>query len=254
MASPSKPQRPVGLLHFALLFPIALLAALYLAWRSLAAVDFLYPVLYEPAGIGEHIDTFGPKNRYKQGFEQTGRAEREALFAAIAKSIRNHGRGLESLTYHGPDGTALGLLRSPEIVHLRDVARLVHFLEIAGLMALALLAFQIVVLRRQQRQLPGAGRLFGITAVGVLGVAALVTAFGPRKVFYALHELAFPADHQWFFYYQDSLMSTMMKAPFLFGYIAVALVTLALLYLWLLFGVAAWTTGRGLNRPRNASG
>ena len=254
MPPPSNPQRPVGALHFALLFPIALLAALYIAWRSLAAIDFLYPVLYETAGIGEHIDTFGPKNRYKQGFERTSRAEREALFAAIARSIRNHGRGLESLSYRGPDGNALALLRVPEIVHLRDVARLVHSLEIAGLLALALLAFQIVVLRRQQRPLPGAGRMLGVTALGVVGFAAVVTAFGPRKVFYALHEMIFPADHQWFFYYQDSLMSTMMKAPFLFGYIAVALVAMALLYLWLLFGVAAWVTCRPLNRSGNAPG
>ncbi|MFN2223885.1 MAG: DUF1461 domain-containing protein, partial [Candidatus Promineifilaceae bacterium] len=29
-----------------------------------------------------------------------------------------------------------------------------------------------------------------------------------------------PPGHQWFFYYQDSLMTTMMKAPVLFAGIA----------------------------------
>jgi uncharacterized membrane protein len=80
-------------------------------------------------------------------------------------------------------------------------------------------------------------------------VAALLTV-GFREVFYAFHEAIFPPDHQWFFYYQDSLMSTMMKAPFLFGYIAAALVALALVYLWALFLLAVWATGRRSQPPR----
>ena len=31
-----------------------------------------------------------------------------------------------------------------------------------------------------------------------------------------MHEMVFPDDHQWFFYYQDSLMTTLMKAPDIF--------------------------------------
>jgi len=53
-----------------------------------------------------------------------------------------------------------------------------------------------------------------------------------------LHVLIFPADHQWFFYYQDSLMSTLMKAPDLFAGIAVQIVLLALaLYVFILAGM-----------------
>ena len=245
MPPPTDRSGTAGPLHLLVLVAAGLLAALYLAWRTLAAVDFLYPVLYEPAGIGAHIDFYGPKNRYKQGFAETTRAEREALFSAIARSIRNHGRGLESLTYHDRTGRELGvLLRSPEVIHLRDVATLVHRLEIAGLMALAVLAFHVVFLRRRRLRLPGAGRMFFLTTGGVLLTAALVLVTGPRKIFYKLHEQVFPPDHQWFFFYQDSLMSTMMKAPFLFGYIAVALVVLALVYLWILFLLASALTAR----------
>ena len=43
-------------------------------------------------------------------------------------------------------------------------------------------------------------------------------------MFYQFHIWLFPADHEWFFYWQDSLMSTLMKAPVLFGGIAVVLV------------------------------
>jgi hypothetical protein len=59
-----------------------------------------------------------------------------------------------------------------------------------------------------------------------------VWVVGPVQVFYVLHELVFPAGHEWFFYYQDSLMSMMMQAPNLFGPIAV-------LWLVLAFSIAA---------------
>jgi hypothetical protein len=38
----------------------------------------------------------------------------------------------------------------------------------------------------------------------------------------------FPPGHAWFFYYEDSLMTTLMQAPHLFGFIAVAIGVLAL--------------------------
>lgn len=251
MDPPTDRSRAAGPAHLALLIAAAFLSALYLSWRTLAAADFLYPLLYEPAGIGVHIDEFAPKNRYKRDFGETTRAEREALFAAIGRAIRQHGRGLETLTYHDAQGRELGvLLRSPEIIHLQDVSRLVHRLETAGLLALALIAFHLVFLRRRRLQLPGAGRLLTLVATAVLATVGLVLAIGPKKVFYAFHETVFPADHEWFFFYQDSLMSTMMKAPFLFGYIAAALVALALVYLWALFLLAVWATGRRSQPPR----
>jgi hypothetical protein len=67
----------------------------------------------------------------------------------------------------------------------------------------------------------------------LLAVAtAAILASGPMTVFYALHDRLFPPGHPWFFYYEDSLMTLLMQAPTLFGYIAVALVALALA-LWL---------------------
>ena len=43
---------------------------------------------------------------------------------------------------------------------------------------------------------------------------------GPTKAFSQMHEWVFPPGNPWFFYYQQSLMSTMMWAPVLFGWIA----------------------------------
>jgi hypothetical protein len=224
----------------------ALLGALFLAWRILATVDYLYPLLYEPAGIGAHIDRFGPENRYRQGFSQTTRQERERLFAEIGRAIRDQGRGLESLSYHDAQGNKLGtLLRPPEIIHLQDVARLVGRLEIAGAAALLLLALQLILLRRQRRSLPALGRMLLLTCAGLLLGALVVVVIGAKDVFYALHEWVFPSDHQWFFFYQDSLMSTMMKAPDFFGYVAAALVALALVILCLMLSAASRYTRSG---------
>ena len=53
-------------------------------------------------------------------------------------------------------------------------------------------------------------------------------------MFYQVHVGICPAEHQWFFYYQESLMTTLMHAPQLFGVIAVAIIALALLLYGLL--------------------
>lgn len=228
----------------------ALLGALFLAWRLVASVDYLYPALYEPAGIGAHIDRFAPENRYRHRFGETDRDERQRLFAAIGRAIRDDGRGLEGLSYHDPDGKRLGsLLRPPEIVHLRDVARLVGGLEVAGVAALLVLALQIAVLRRRRRRLPPVRRMLLMTGAGFLLTVVAVLLIGAKRVFYSLHDLIFPAEHQWFFYYQDSLMSTMMKAPDFFAYVAAALAVLAIGLLWLILFAASRYTSRP-SQPR----
>ena len=71
--------------------------------------------------------------------------------------------------------------------------------------------------------------------VGLIITSAGLLTLGGKAVFYQLHIWIFPANHQWFFYYQDSLMSTMMKAPDLFAYIAISLSLLGLLFFVLLF-------------------
>ena len=60
-------------------------------------------------------------------------------------------------------------------------------------------------------------------------VVAVLCLWGFTSVFYYLHTVIFPADHQWFFYYQDSLMATIMKAPDIFSAIAAQLLAVALL-------------------------
>ena len=79
-----------------------------------------------------------------------------------------------------------------------------------------------------------------VSLLTLLVIALLLTvvivAVGPHDVFTALHEFVFPEDHQWFFYYQDSLMTTLMKAPDIFFAIGAAWAVLAtIIYLMITF-------------------
>ncbi|MFB0999964.1 MAG: hypothetical protein QMC13_06995, partial [Colwellia sp.] len=66
-------------------------------------------------------------------------------------------------------------------------------------------------------------------AVIIPGIVLLLmfSIFGFTEIFYYLHTVVFPDDHQWFFYYQESLMSSLMKAPDLFAGIGFSLITVA---------------------------
>lgn len=229
-----------------LLIPAIMLGSLYLAWRFLAAVDFLYPSLYDALAIDEHIAEFAPQNRYRDHFETTTREEHLRLFSAIATSIRNDGEGLGAIEYRDASGRILGvMLRPPEIVHLTDVARLVDLLERAGVVALLAVVLLVVAMRRKGTVLPSPFRLAMGSVAGAILAALVVVALGATEVFYALHRWVFPDGHQWFFYYEESLMSTIMKAPDLFGYIAVILVTIALTMATLLLTLAHRILTRG---------
>jgi len=231
-----------------LLLPAAGLGSLFLAWRLLAVFDFMYPAIYETADIGAHIEKYAPLNRYRDGFELTTRNEHQRLFGDISVAIRDSGNGLGSLVYEDPDGKTLGvLLRPAEIIHLTDVAKLVGILEQAGLAAVFVLVAVLIIIRRQRILLPPPVRLFALAAGSVFVISIGVIIAGPVDVFYGLHRRIFPSDNQWFFFYEESLMSTLMKAPDLFGYIAVILMALTLLFFWLIL----WSTSLlGPNRER----
>ena len=137
------------------------------------------------------------------------------------------------------------MLRPPEIVHLTDVARLVDLLERAGVIALLAIVLLVVAMRRKGTVLPSPFRLAIGSVAGVIVAALVVVALGATEVFYALHRWVFPEGHQWFFYYEESLMSTVMKAPDLFGYIAVILVAIALTLAALLLTLTHRILARG---------
>lgn len=221
-----------GLLTFVL--------TLAISWLSLATVDFGYGFWHDHGGVGEAIAKFAPQNRYKAGFVETSREQRVALFHAINVSVHTGGTGLAELTYETPtSGGRQQLLREPEIVHLEDVAHLIDFLlKVAGGVCIAWLIATVGMW--YWRRFPALkAQLLGVF-VWLLPAVLMVFAIGPETVFNFMHVQVFPPGHQWFFYYQESLMSTMMFAPNLFGWIALVMVIWALILFIFLQGLVAF--------------
>lgn len=218
-----------GRSHLWLLLPAAALAALWLSWRFLAAADFLYPAFYELLDIRGHIDQFGPENRYKRAFHTTHRDEHLRLFHEVVVAIHDSGRGLELLEYRDAAGRPIDrFLRDPEVTHLQDVARLVDRLAPIGWMAIAWTSVHLLLIGALRWRVPPLRRMLGASLAATGASVLLVLAVGPRRAFRLFHDSVFPPDNPWFFYYQDSLMTTMMKAPDLFGAIALTLLVFAL--------------------------
>ncbi|MEW6445214.1 MAG: DUF1461 domain-containing protein [Pseudomonadota bacterium] len=238
-----------GWLRGALYAVLLLMTALWLAWLLLARVDFFYPTAYRALDIGATLATYAPNNRYgKRDFAVCDAREHARLFAEIAHAIRHDGDGLNELRYRDPSGRELGvLLTADEVTHLRDVARLVAVGEALGLAAALGWLVMLALLRWRGLSPPGArAMLAGGLALAVL-LAALLAAVGPLELFYAWHAWVFPPGHPWFFYYEDSLMSSLMKAPDLFAFIgAVWLFT----GLFLLLALAS--LGHAIGRPPNS--
>jgi hypothetical protein len=233
-AATTTTQRRYRSLLWAILLLSALPASLLAGWQLLVSTDFLYPLWYQVIGIDRTIAEYGPKNRYRDHFELTTREERTRLFAAIVAGIHDGGQGLETLAYHDARGKAVApLLRPPEITHLRDVARLVDGMYRLGIGAAMLWLVALVWLWRLRLPPPPLGRYFaGLGLVAVLSMLAVI-AIGTKKAFYTAHTLIFPAGHQWFFYYEESLMTMLMKAPDLFAAIAAEWLLLTALCYWL---------------------
>jgi len=235
-----------------LLWPLLLighvLAVSLLAWHLLAQMHFGYPIAYSLMDIEAHIQEYGPLNRYKQHFEQTTPAEHQAIFAEISRAVQSSGQGLADISYQLPDGKRERLMREPEVIHLQDVANLIDAFYLAGLVGLALWLPLLAYARWQKRALPPIKKI-ALGFLSALALAALaILVIGPVKVFYWLHELIFPDEHEWFFYYQDSLMTTLMKAPDLFGVISVWLLMVVVIF----WGLSLWAMQRLLQQNPNS--
>lgn len=207
------------------------LIGFYLAWQISAYSNFMYSSWYEVLDIDQAISKYAPNNKFKDGFENTDKQQHISLFAGIVEAIQHNGQGLKQLSY--PDSKrnqTEKLLTSAEVVHLQDVANLVNNFKYAGMFGFILAAIIFFFMCAKNIAISKFSRhLYGGVGV-VLLISVIVLFIGPTKIFYLGHELVFPNNHQWFFYYEESLMSTMMKAPALFGPIAFQLLILTIMF------------------------
>lgn len=208
----------------------SLVCAIFISWVVLASVDFTYPWLHDSLNIEQHTLKYGPQNRYRDNFENTNRDERIRLFSAINTSIHDHGHGLAEIEYFDKNTqTKINtLLHTSEILHLTDVSYLIDLFRITAL-ASFLLWLGLILQRFKRSQLAPNIKQQSLSTLSIIILfSIIILIIGPVNVFYAFHELLFPANHKWFFYYQESLMTILMKAPTLFGYIAILITLLSI--------------------------
>lgn len=208
---------------------LSFVVTLPVSWYAMAKADFFYPTLHDTIGIDKHIQRFAPfNNKNKREFEKTTKAERVALFHGVVEAIHNQGEGLTSLAYtQQSTQQSIPLFTQAEVQHLKDVAELLQkLLPVIAVLASAWL-FAVILMLVRRIPLPSTRQFLSLAAV-LLVTLVLVLLLGPERIFNQLHIWAFPEENQWFFYYEESLMSTMMMAPNLFAYIAA---------IWLLFSV-----------------
>lgn len=196
--------------------------------------DYGYSFFYKQLDIASHIQKFAPLNRQgKTGFENTSTEKHHQLFSEICTAINQGGQGLRQLNYKASDNSEPQiLLTDAEAVHLEDVSHLIDVMMPVGWGALGLLIVLIIIAHIAKYPLPTLGySLMTLIIIAVLLMVVMVI-IGPHEIFKSLHEMVFPDDHQWFFYYQDSLMTTLMKAPDIFFAIAIVWAVIsAVLYL-----------------------
>ena len=212
----------------------SLLVSIWIAWLVTAQVNFFYPIWYSALKIDQTIAETMPRHLYKKDFIVTDRDEHVRLFAEIVRSVQANGKGLENISYYSPDGKELGqLLTNSEIIHLQDVATLVSLL---GWYCIALILFCLLMMSTIiffRIHMPALNKLCYSMATVVIVSTLFVFAIGVKKFFYWLHTVIFPENHQWFFYYEESLMSTLMKAPALFAPVSIQLIVLGII-IWVI--------------------
>ena len=219
----------------------ALLAAVAMSWWIHSAVNFGYPLLYDALAIDEHIATYAPQNRYRDGFEATSRDKHMALFGGIVTAINRGGEGLEALRYQtSSDGEPVPLLREAETHHLTAVAGLVTVLHWTGVVGLLILVLTIAVMRWRRMRLWRLAPLLGLGMALVVAMLIAIVALDTRDDgwFAWAHDALFGTGHQWFFYYQESLMTTLLKAPDLFAPLGVSLGVVAVALAALFYALA----------------
>lgn len=230
-----KPTFSFTQLVYTLLF---LLSSLWCAWLILAQTNFLYDLNYEFLEVNSHIQQYAPQNRYRKHFEHTSPEQHSQLFAEISHAIRHDAEQLSEIEYtvthlETSQPFTTTLLHKDEVTHLTDVYKLVNSGERLGFFVFIICFVLTIILGFSKFQFFNKQSIISLLLF-ITTVCISVVIIGPTKVFYWLHKAIFPPENPWFFYYQDSLMTTFMKAPDLFIAIAIE---------WLLVSVIIMCAG-----------
>jgi hypothetical protein len=217
------------------------LLCLMVVWIALSQQSFFYKQWYQLLDIDKTIIEYAPLNRFgRANFVETSAEEHERLFAQITQAIHQQGSGLAAIQYSLHDGKKETLLTKNEVIHLQDVANLIAVATVGMKIIAVIFIFSSLLMRYKEIAISSLVQQ-GIYAGGVMILLLLLSFFvGIKNIFYWLHMMIFPDNHQWFFYYEDSLMSTLMQAPNVFLPIGVVWITGT----WCLWGLAVVVSRR----------
>jgi uncharacterized membrane protein len=207
-----------------------LIFSLGLSWQINKSVNFFYGFWYSQLNIEQTIKTYVPQNTQgKKDFVFTDTQQHQQSFNQIVVEIHNSGKGLSKLSYLNKYNQNRILLTKSEVVHLQDVSVLINRLRWISAINVILLLFLVAgVYRFKQPEPRNKDKYIAVIIPSALLLTVFIV-FGFTDVFYYLHTLVFPDNHQWFFYYQESLMSSLMKAPDIFAAIALSLSLMAVI-------------------------
>lgn len=216
-------KRLLAFVFWPTFFLCQLVSLALVSWHLLAQCHFAYPLGYQLLGLEKHIAEYAPLNRNKADFEYTTPADHWRLFGEISDAVQDSGRGLQDISYRLHNGRITGLMHEAEIIHLQDVANLIDRFYSLGLLCMVLWLVLGAISLWQKWLPPANKKILAGFIVGITLITIGILLSGPTAVFYWLHERIFPEGHEWFFYYQDSLMTTLMKAPDIFAFISMCL-------------------------------
>lgn len=200
------------------------------SWQLNKSADFFYGFWYQQLNIEQTITTYVPDNTFdKKDYVDTNTDQRVDNFSEIVTEIHNNGEHLAQLSYVNKQQQVKKLLTTAEIIHLKDVSHLIQKLTLVSVGNFCILLFLSGVIYQQKFYLPKRKDQFLAVVLPSSLLFILFIVFGFTELFYYLHTVVFPDNHQWFFYYQESLMSSLMKAPDLFAGISVTLTVTALI-------------------------
>ncbi len=204
--------------------------SLGLSWQLNKSADFFYGFWYQQLNIEQTITSYVPDNTFdKKDYADTSTEQRVDNFSEIVTAIHNNGKNLAQLSYVNKNQQTKTLLTTAEIIHLEDVSHLIQKLTLVSVGNFCILLLLSGVIYHQKLNLPKRKDQLLAVVLPSLLLLILFIVFGFTELFYYLHTVVFPDNHQWFFYYQESLMSSLMKAPDLFAGISVILTVTALI-------------------------
>ena len=185
--------------------------------------------------IESHIAEFAPQNRQnRNNFELTSKNERIRIVGEILRTVNSKGVGLETIKYFNTDGVPVNLfLTLAEVEHLEDVSVLVHFMNSIAFILIIIFIIIFSLAWRYKTTTPSLLMLTCSMASFVIITTGCIIFTGPQIVFNELHGWVFGDKSEWHFYYQDSLMTTLLKAPDTFATMAILMAAIALIF-WLL--------------------